>query len=74
MGSISSRTFLYSFESGKGKVYPKRNIESITKTDRLVRDELCEEVQCSLPDKNAETCDRLFVIQVPPKSLQQKDV
>ncbi len=69
MGSVSSRTFLYSFEFGKSKVYPQRNVESITETDRLVCDELCEEVQRSLSDKRTEARNRLFILQITSKSL-----
>lgn len=75
MGIASSRKVLhYTPEPRKSEVYPRPNIESLPETDRLVRDELRKEIQRGLLDKEPKTRNRVSVLQVAPKSIQQTHV
>ena len=75
MGATSSREVLFSSrEPGKGGRNPKRNFRSFFKDYRLVRNELCEEVQCGIHDKQADLCHRVPIIQEPSQGIQQEDV
>ncbi len=75
MGIISSRTFLQQPEQhSKSKRYFRGKVEPITETSGLVRYELRKEVQYHFPHKIRKPRDSLSLIQVPLKSLQQKDV
>jgi len=71
MGSIPSREILYKPpEFRKSEIHPRRYVYSFPTFNRLVRDELCKEIQRSLHQQKGKTCDRLPVLQVTPKSLQ----
>lgn len=75
MGTVSSRTILCEwYQPRESKVHPERNVSAFIAPDRLVCDELCKKVQRSFPNKKSETRNRVSVVQVPPKSLQQEDV
>lgn len=75
MGSVSPREVLLKcYPPRKSKVYPKWNIKSISSPNRLVCNQLCEEIQRSVFDKKSEACNCVSVIQVSSESLQQKDV
>ena len=75
MGVTSSRKILFkSSESDEGRRDSKRNLYSFFANHRLVRDELREEVQCSVHDKQEHIRDSIPLIQEPPKGLQQEDV
>lgn len=75
MGIISSRAFLFkSTEPRKSEIYPRSNFTPIAQTHRLVCDELRKEEQRRIPDKKSKACDRISLIQVTPKSIQQEDV
>jgi len=75
MGATSSREVLLSSrEPGESVGNSKRNLRPFFKNHRLVRDELCKEVQCSIHDDKADLCDRVSIIQEPSQSLQQEDV
>ena len=75
MGIISSRTFLREPHPPRTReIYPRGEVKPVPETDRLVRNELREEVQCSVYYEEPKARNCVSVIQVPPKSLQQKDV
>jgi len=75
MGTVSSRTLLFkSPESRKSEIDHRRNIAAITPSYRLVRNELCKEVQHSLFKSRTKARDRLPFVQVASKSVQQEDV
>ena len=75
MGIISSRAILWQYgEHSKSQKYFRGKVEPIVETDRLVRDELCKEVQYVFSDKKSKARDSLSLIQVPLKSVQQKNV
>ena len=75
MGIISSRAILWQpGEHSESQRYFRRKIKSIPSSNRLVRDELREEVQYFFPDKKSKPRDSLSLIQVPLKSVQQKNV
>lgn len=75
MGITSSRTFLLKPpEPRKSEVYPRPDIEAISETHRLVRDELRKEIQRSFFNQRAKTRHSLSFLQVPPQGLQQEDV
>jgi hypothetical protein len=75
MGIISSRAILQ--QPGKhteGQRYSRGKVKPITETNRLVRNELREEVQHVFYDKKSKARDSLSLIQIPSKSVQQEDV
>lgn len=75
MGASSSRKILCeSREPSESDRYPKWNLKSFFANNRLVRNELREEVQHSIHDKQADIRDSIPVLQEPPKSIQQEDV
>ena len=75
MGIISSRAILWQTgEHSESQRYFRRKIKSIPSSNRLVRNELREEVQYFFPDKKSKARDSLSLIQVPLKSVQQEDV
>lgn len=75
MGIISSRAVLLKPpEPRKSEVYPRTNLNPISPLDRLVCDELRKEVQRSLSHQKPETCDRVSLLQVTSKGVQQEDV
>jgi hypothetical protein len=75
MGAAPSRKVLCeqreSGESQKGSI---GRIGSFFKTDRLVRDELCKDVQPIVRERQWKICDSLPLIQKPLKGIQQEDV
>lgn len=75
MGIISSRTFLRESHPPRAReIYPRGEVKPIVETDRLVRDQLREEIQCSIYYQEPKARNCLSVVQVAPKSLQQEDV
>uniref|UniRef100_A0A6C0EPC0 Uncharacterized protein n=1 Tax=viral metagenome TaxID=1070528 RepID=A0A6C0EPC0_9ZZZZ len=71
MGIISSRAVLLQPPAPrKSEVYTGRNIATVTPSNRLVCNELRKEVQRSISNKSTKARNSLFVVQVPPKSLQ----
>ena len=63
MGTVSFRALLCKCcPCGTREEYTGEQIELISASYRLVRDELCEEVQHGIYDDESETCDRVFVI------------
>jgi hypothetical protein len=75
MGIISSRAFLFkSPEPRKSEIYPRSNFTPIAPSNRLVCDELRKEEQRRISDKKSKTCDRISLLQVTPKGIQQEDV
>ena len=75
MGIISSRAILQqTTEHSKSTGYSRGKVKPITETDRLVCHELCKEVQYNFFDKGRKPRDSLSLIQVPLKSVQQKNV
>ena len=75
MGIISSREILQqSREHSASKRYSGRKIQIVPASDRLVRDELREEVQYFIYNKQSKAYHSIPVIQVTPKGLQQEDV
>ena len=75
MGIVSSRAVLLKPpEPRKSEVYPRANINPLTAPDRLVCDELRKEIQRSLSYQKPETCDRVSLLQVTSKGIQQEDV
>lgn len=75
MGIISSRAFLFkSSESRKSEIYPRSNFTPIAPSNRLVCDELRKEEQRRIPDKKSKACNRVSLVQVTPKGVQQEDV
>ena len=75
MGASSSRKVLCeSGEPRESSKNPKWNLRSFFKNNRLVRDELCKEVQCGIHDKQSDIRDSVPVIQESSESLQQEDV
>lgn len=61
-------------KSQEGGGDTKRDIFAFFKNHRLVRNELCQEVQCSVHDQQEHVCDSISLIQESSKSIQQKDV
>jgi hypothetical protein len=75
MGIISSRAILWQREQhSESKGYTRGKVKPITETNRLVRNELREEVQHVFYDKKSKARDSLSLIQIPSKSVQQEDV
>jgi hypothetical protein len=75
MGIISSRAILQQpRKHTEGQRYSRGKVKPISETDRLVCDELCKEIQYDFSDKIRKSRDSLSLIQVPLKSVQQKDV
>ena len=75
MGITSSRTVLLKSPTPrKSEVYPRPDIQSITETHRLVRDELRKEAQRSFFNQRSKTRHRVSVLQVTPQGIQQEDV
>jgi len=75
MGAISSRTFLRErYPPRPCEVYPRGEVKLVTETNRLVRDQLCEEIQCSVYHQEPKARNCLSVVQVTPKGVQQEDV
>ena len=75
MGTTPSREVLLSSgESRKGFRNFKWNLRSFFKNNRLVRDELRKEVQCSIHDEQTELCHCVSLLQESPESVQQEDV
>jgi len=74
MGAASSRKVLCEpRELEEGRVDSKWKLKSFSKANRLVRDELCQEVQRSLHSEG-EVRDCVPIIQEPSESVQQEDV
>jgi hypothetical protein len=75
MGVASSREVLLSSREPRES---KRNsnwyLRFIPENHRLVRDELREEVQCSIHDQQTIVRDCVPILQESSKSLQQEDV
>lgn len=75
MGIISSRALLRESHPPRAReIYPRGEVSPIAETDRLVRDKLCEEIQCSVYHQEPKARNCLSVIQVAPKGVQQEDV
>ena len=75
MGTASSRKVLCEQrESGEGEKSSIGRISSFFKTDRLVCDELCKDVQPVIRERQWKIRDSLPLIQKPLKGLQQEDV
>jgi len=75
MGASPSRKVLCeSRESPESVRHSKWNLRTFFTNHRLVRDELCEEVQRSIHDKQTDIRDSVPVVQESSKSLQQEDV
>lgn len=75
MGITSSRAVLFKSPAPrKSEVYPKPDIQHFTETHRLVRDQLLKETQRGFFNQGAKARHSLSFLQVPPQSLQQKDV
>lgn len=75
MGTCSSRTVLLeSSQRRKSEGHSGGEIKSFAAPHRLVRDKLRKEVQYNFPHKIKQARNSLSLIQVPSKSLQQKDV
>ena len=75
MGVASSREVLFgSRQPGESVRDSKWHLKPFFKNNRLVRDELREEVQRCIHDKQASVCDSLSVVQESSESVQQKDV
>jgi hypothetical protein len=70
MGIISSRTILQQREYRKGEKYTGGKIQPIVTPNRLVRNELCQEVQHLLRNQEPKTYNRISIVQIPPQSLQ----
>ena len=74
MGLTSSRAVLLSSrEPGESISHPKWNLKPVITPDRLVRNQLCQKVQCSVHDPKT-VCDRIPLVQESSKSVQQEDV
>jgi len=75
MGVASSRKVLFKPpEPEEGRRDSKWNLYPFFANNRLVRDELREEVQCSIHDQQEHICDSIPLIQESPQGLQQEDV
>ena len=75
MGSSSSREVLLSSrEPGESVGNSKWNLRPFFKDHRLVRNELREEVQHSVHDKQTDIRDSLPLLQKSPEGIQQEDV
>lgn len=75
MGSSSSREILLSSrEPTESCRNSKRNFKPFFADHRLVRNELREEVQHSLYDKQADVRDSVPFLQKSPEGVQQEDV
>jgi hypothetical protein len=70
MGIISSRTILQQGEYRKGEKYTGGKIQPIVTSDRLVCNELREEVQHLLRNEKPKAYNRISIVQVAPQSLQ----
>lgn len=71
MGSSSSRKILCeSGEHRKDSESVIRRVGSFFKVDRLVRDELRQDVQPNIREQKRKICDSVPFIQKQPKSLQ----
>jgi len=71
MGSTSSRKILC--ERGQHREDSEssiRRIGSFFKVDRLVRNELRQDVQSNICEQKWEVCDSVPLLQKQPKSLQ----
>jgi hypothetical protein len=75
MGIISSRAILWQIgEHSESQRHFRGKFKPIPTSDRLVCDELCEEIQHLVPNKKSKARDSLSLIQVPLKGVQQEDV
>ena len=75
MGVASSRKVLFkSSEPDEGRRDSKWNFYPFFANHRLVRNELCKEVQRSVHDKQKHVRNSVPLIQKPSEGLQQKDV
>ncbi len=75
MGITSSREVLCKPpESQEGRRDSKRNIVAFFKNHRLVRDQLCKEVQCCIHNQQEHVRNSVSVVQEPSQGLQQEDV
>lgn len=61
-------------KSEEGGRDTKRNLYAFFANHRLVRDELREEVQCSVHDQQEHVRNSIPLIQESPQGLQQEDV
>ena len=75
MGVTPSRKVLFKPpEPEEGRRDSKRNLYPFFTNHRLVRDQLREEVQCSVHDQQEHIRDSISLIQEPSQGLQQEDV
>ena len=75
MGTCSSRTFLCECcQHRESAGHFGRQIKPFSSSNRLVRNELRKEIQHHFPHKIKQARNSLSLIQVPSKSVQQKDV
>ena len=75
MGIASSREVLCKPpESQEGRGHSKRNIAAFFANHRLVRDKLCQEVQCCIHNQQEHVRDSIPLVQEPSQGLQQEDV
>ncbi len=75
MGASSSRKVLCeSREPSESVRHSKWNLRSFFTNNRLVRNELCEEVQRGVHDKQTDLRDSVSVVQESPEGIQQEDV
>jgi len=70
MGIISSRTILQQREYRKGEKYTGGKLQAIVAPDRLVCNELRQEVQHLLRNEKSKTYNRISIVQITPQSLQ----
>ncbi len=59
----------YNNQQNVSEKYIRRQIKSLTETDRLVCNELRKEVQYIFSYQNRKTCDSVSIIQISSKSL-----
>lgn len=75
MGTCTSRTILFqSGEHPESQRHSGGKIKPFSSSHRLVRNELRKEVQYHFPHKIKQARNSLSLVQIPSKSVQQKDV